>query len=242
MHGFKQFIEMPLQNYKVAPFEHPEVDTREPTKKTTLAFNYFNRLDRKLITLDRTQNCLKQALAKHGHDFNFILIEVKDWTTISGEYLKNVSNYMKENDIPQNGHITFATNSSTVEPLTCWMLLHKFGQALFKPYFITNKSQEQINNAKINLLRLIKEFSSDTNHDFKNIAKFMKFKSATRGKIETKDELIYDLVAEYLWNGKIRIEDQNDEKQVYFSTETSNIIKSALDASVGTILIDYFVD
>lgn len=232
MNGFKQFLEMPLSNYRVSNFAHPEIDNKDSGE----AKNFFTRLDRKLITLDRTKNCLSVALKKHNYNFNFILLESREYITSDG-YLDEIKKFMISNNVPMENHITFATNSSTGHPSTCWMLLHKFGHALFGDS-LDNKFSTKIKDMISNSYGL-------------EIKRFFKFKSATnpdfKSAVNSKSELICELVAEYLWHGKIRYEQPKNTNPNIISIEqfvhnVERIIEMALEDSVGKILIDYFYD
>lgn len=226
MNGFKQFVEMPLSNYRVAPFKYPE----EERNKKNLAIHQFDRLDRKIITLDKTQNCLRKALERHDYNFNFILMEA-DKNYRSSQYERMIIDYMKENNIPLENHITFATNSSTGHPATCWMLLHKFGHALFDDvsYHIYGKEiKSAINRIGRSRVTNIFKFKSARNSNFNSA-------------VNDTDELVFELVAEYLWHGRIRFDDTDPELRSFVQLAETNIEK-ALSNAVGKIILDFFYE
>jgi hypothetical protein len=253
---FKQFLlsEMPLSNYKFAFSRNPN----EIKQKSKEAAGHFSFQDRAIISHPKTAQQLEKILSRHKWKFNFLMLESNEPNYSKLE--KDVMLYMSENNIPLQGHITFVKPASSGDPLTVWMHLHVLSHSLFP--------EDSSNYDKF--MRLIREFyasvenvlpdelyqvasSNDIVRFFRN---FFVFKSAKEPflspiALNALDELLHELTAEFLWNGKIRL--NNNIKYVNvkyarllesvkkFALDAEQLISRTLDRAVGHIIIDHWV-
>lgn len=230
-------MEMPLVGYNIKNLSKKVVDSK-----------YFDDRDKRLITSTKIQTCLKSILEKHGYKFNFIFIE----------------DYNKNETLPSNVEIypdaiNFIKTSSSGDALTCWMQLHTLAHAL---YDVPSKKAELYKN-----IQIIKKEYDLTQHEFNSL---FTFRSARESKknylspnyvsvkpkytVEDVDELIHELLVDYLWNNKIRYDVNHpyinnlppltknktplvEPLKEFIALATKNIIK-VLDASVGKIIVD----
>ncbi len=240
MKSFLQFLlEMPLARYSVASF------TRKPDSTGAFAADTFAARDRKAVHSSVIQNKLAQVLqTSTGYNFNIIFLErglgYQDDSEV--DYVKSVQRYCLEQGIVLPGHITFAKNSSSGDPLSPWMILHTVGHALGN---FDKQLFSSINNILTNLY-LEQGFGRSARFTTKVSAymcQFFQFKSAKKEAVLGLEELIYDLVAEYLWHGFIRwklpegIYIKNFGESV---KEIEQIIHNSLGSAVGQIIVDFF--
>ncbi len=139
---------------------------------------------------------LEAVLSKHRWKFNVLLIEGRGNALGSGgknptfldndgdEYLARIKYWMQKNNVPQEGHITFAKNGSSGDAMTPWMVLHTLGHAF---------DMQELNYA---IKRLITALSYDsTDPRIKSIShslllsRLFKFKSIVNNKLEDETEL-----------------------------------------------------
>jgi hypothetical protein len=229
--------EMALKSYKVG-YVSPHTMRRDI--KDTI--NKFNQEDRTAIQNPSLAKYLEKALSKlTKYNFNVILMEEdhKDVIMIGSglhrNFIQQVSDYIKQNNIQTQGHITFAKNGSTGHPMTPWMILHTIGHAIFEKQY----NEVILDDLSSVLDRLIVSGSDWRLYDkiapfpdesggawrgssrqgFENIIKIFKFKSARTDrkdwKVTGKRELLFELTAEYIWHGgKIRYEMPSNAKFV----------------------------
>lgn len=215
--NFKEFIEMSLKNYRVEP-------------------NGFEPVDVKVMLNPATQRNLEARLkTSTNFDFNILLLGF-DYSLGKDQFLAHVMDYMKKENIPLENHITFAKNGSTGEPLTAWMIPHTIGHAIS----FYNKS------IFIKILRIIEDICEKRFSNYKTAvlpinlaASLFKFRSArvtAAGKVAKQtllnfEELICDLVAEYLTYGKIRADVPVNQIE--------ELIHGVLSDCVGKIITDF---
>lgn len=164
--------------------------------------------------------------------------------------MMQVYKYCQENGIPLEGHITFAKPQSTGDSLTPWMILHTLGHALFANF--------QPKEAMIQeLLRVVRLYSMERRVEvnasmiMRFFSELFKFKSISnpinkdKATVDT-EELVYELVAEYLWHGQIRTNPQAEYYERYrlgdVAKNLEKIIHNQLQASVGKVIVDYFTE
>lgn len=233
--NFKQWLmqEMPMASYNVG---YLRPDLTDDEKHSSLPTNVFNARDRKAMQTPAMVKKLEQVLSRTGYKFNIILMEAK---SNKSSFDKEVQEYIKEKNIQLPGHITYVKNSTTGHALTPWMMLHTIGHAIFN------------DNRDIYHSRLHKLLTSvDLLHI--NPASFFKFISARatdNRKVEGLSELIYELVAEYLWHGgKIRWQIPPDKQSYpgiekigeYLVQKVTETIEELLQKSVGKIIYDFY--
>ena len=245
--NFKQFIEMPLASYKVAPFI--KQDPNPGTAKIT--FDHLHSGDRRLIQSGRTYEALERVLkTSTKYDFNIILIEydpnyIKKSNIPRNRFLSQVQDYCQQENIPLEGRITFAKNSSTGDPLTPWMILHTMGHALYE--------KEDARSLESILREMLDHYNDSGGNDSNSIINFytqvFKFRSARINprKIKYNDkltmpELCYEIVAEYLWHGYIRAKHDDPEFDTMALTmKLKENINDKLARAVGRIIADFYI-
>lgn len=211
----------------------------------------FSRKDRQVITHPRTARILEERLKESEFDFNILLIEDKwrgEKSPRDGNqgYESQVEEFMEQNGMRTEGHITFVKNGTSGHVLTPWMILHTMGHALAEEEPMAHNWIRQIIHA-------ILERISPGNNDFRTaarkgtFARLFMFKSASiddyHNSGNTPSELCNELIAEFLWNnGTIRIKPPYDEDQEVMSrVESMKMeIRSMLQRCVGKIIYDYF--
>ena len=67
----------------------------------------FSKKDRLIITHPKTFRILEEKLKDSKYNFNFLLVESQKDSS-KNEYMEYLIKFMKENDINQQNHITFA--------------------------------------------------------------------------------------------------------------------------------------
>lgn len=223
MLNFKQFLlEMPMGRFQY-DFNPPSATIRPS----------FNDKDMATIKHPKTSMTLEKILERNTrHTFNILFVT----HNLESNYKDTIKNFCKQNSIPTQDRITFAKNSSTGGLLTPWMILHTFSHALC----------EQNKNLFNNLTSLFRP----TGGLLFDSSKLFRFKSARTtvknyGKVITPsqsnrqinewDELIYEIITEYLWHGYIR-HDPSIYKKV---TKAEVFILNALHDAVGKIILDY---
>lgn len=272
---FKYWLlnEMPL-NYFGVQLHRPESEIERSPQG---ASGHFAAIDRANIQHPRTMQKLEQVLANRGWRFNILLYESDLYLN---ELQEEVEDFIAQNDIPTKGHITFVKNGSSGDVLTPWMILHTFGHALF------SMKTPQMKSIQAALTKELSSLLSDqlTSYGQKLnprdpqveihlrqmqlelVRRLLQFKSAKRAEgrlsVGTLGELIHELVAEYLWNGRIRIKPDLErrstklgapysylaepvklapERLEQFAAQIENLIKQALDQAVGKIIYDHLI-
>jgi len=240
---FKEWLnESPLQHYGYD--FHSENDPDEGFFKDkaqsnsaggqTDEWDKFSKRDKALISHPKTFKTLEDKLRKSSFNFIILLIEqplskIYNYRNRRSEYERQIRYYLSDNNINIQNSIVFAKDSTSGHLLTPWMILHTIGHALAdSPYFM-----DEIQN----LVWEIDGLSKD------NVGKVFAFKSAKEYKIPNRVELINELIAEFLWSGKIRINPEivslewaEEIKSKVLKLEEQ--IKDCLSLCVGKIIID----
>lgn len=195
----------------------------------------FTDADVRVTTHPKTKETIERILkTSTNYNFNILILP------------KNIDakSYCTQNKIPLENHITYVKISSSGDPLTPWMIFHTLGHALIggtEDYSggptDTSTTIKQL-LTRIEELNPVKTVEIDT---FPTISKVFKFSSAVNNKITNLWEFIYELVAEYLWHGKIRYNAPQGFYQPALQSNVTQIgqaINYALSKVVGKIIID----
>jgi len=278
MRTFRQYLsEMALKGYKVDFMDSPNRGeesflTKSDGKKDLGSqvyrsgrgvqhniSGYFSVRDRAVITHPRTVRSLEQRLSRSGYDFNVLFIE--DRRALTGkDYTDQVDEFMEENGVEREGHITFVKNGTTGHVMTPWMILHTLGHAVSEhtgglsagmeaKHLIGESVAKVMGIASGSLCRnpfahglgLVRPQCKDA------LGKVFSFKSAVRDDsynvLLNRAELLHELVAEFLWNGDgIRVRSPYDGQDEVLK-EIRSIeggIRTLLGMCVGRIIFDYY--
>lgn len=261
---FKQYLaEMPLSYYNW------QFSQNKPDK---LSSRHFDQRDRAIISHPNTAKQLERILSRTGYRFNILLYESRGQT--DKDYERKVNNFLHDDEAELEGHITFVKSNTTGDALTPWMLLHTLGHGLFESV----EGKQYFDQLK----QTIHKFALDHWHSYADqlgnddvstsdaaslLARFLSFGSARNlerphSKMQLftfeLDETIFELVAEFLWNGgKIRMKPETLKPGKYYGgyagrwpvqlgqnylnelkAQIEQIIKQRLDAAVGQIVYD----
>lgn len=232
---FKEFMEMALKSFKTGPFVDDDLNPtgQDYARKIT-------RSDEKIVTHPKTHRQLEIALNRSTH-FNWNIIVGQPpptrWEGYTGT--KNyVMSLAKKGEIELDDHITFIKTSSTGEPLTAWMILHNIGHAILDAMSIGGDMMVKIERL---LKGITKNDTDDERGVVKDLASNFKFRSArttmkdpdSKLGITNMEEVIFELMAEYLWHGHIRPQTPNP---IYKQIE--ECLHTALRDAVGKIIVD----
>lgn len=213
-----------ISNYRFEPSNLSF--TRDQTKQAIpfLTRNDFNSLNPRYKAQPSLIRQLNLKLAKnHPYDWNILVIE-KIYSHHS-DYREMVQQYCRDNNIQTQGHITFAFNSSTGDPITPWMVCHKIGHALLK--------DETCSDLMGKILLLAEQSGLTTDNTSYIYSKIFNFRSVRDRLTENVAEILRDALAQYLLTGKIA---STPEISKELETKFSTMLQSA----IGEILIDYY--
>lgn len=285
--------EMPLGHFGYQPTRDRNWADGERDRKKRPR---INDTDHKLLTTQRggkgvVESKLRDVLERlKQFNINVIVLEPKVVSYAGvpniNDYKLQTYQYITDNKVETKGHITFVKAGSSGHPLTAWQLLHTLGHALLKdgdsPAFAAiydviqqmwrdhNDQHGMYTKKYIPLQQNLSIFGA-------RLFKFVSAKAVFCPKLHDNDrsvngmsELIFELVAEYLWHGgKIRIQDDGilgqtllavgDEQSKYYDLESKPVgidrskiqnyvsaiessIRSSLQNNVGQILYDYVTD
>lgn len=216
----------------------PGLETGEDTPNSQTGI--FNEKDRVVITHPKTAITLEKILGQHHWNFNILMIEDnvgkfshqrKDHRA---KYLKIVYKWLMANNIPIAGRITYAKNGSSGDPMTPWMMLHTMGHAI-------------VGRDETWIIQMLKNLNPDGKSTvfLKSHLKFKSVENMNNVNVKSKlghnlwSELVYELFAEYMWNGTIRLK-QNDKDVFETMEKIKAIFKNCLERSVGKIIVDHF--
>lgn len=199
----------------------------------------FSSRDKKLISHPRTFKVLENKLKNSKFNFNIIMMEFKKiGSGVSSNWDDIVKSYLKESNIDWANSITFVKNASSGHVLTPWMILHTLGHALFN--LLGSYHKNAIKDSLDKIYNIIQYKEIGKNEFYWPWGVVFEFKSAKASSIDDSDELVHELVAEYLWNNKIRVNTEvanikeiNDEIKII----EKNII-DVLENCVGSIVYD----
>jgi hypothetical protein len=202
----------------------------------------FSRKDKAIISSPKTARVLEQKLKSSKYNFNILFIEnfrinwgTKDWRP-EKNLDDRISEYVKSNNLNIDQSITYISNRSAGHLMTPWMILHRLAHAI-----------GAINGSIYDSLRIILDLKSSNLIHLANVFSFKSIQQDGRFSItsrESVEELFHELVAEYLWHGKIRLNPKvlssdREHYQKVISDIESLIVKS-LDNCVGKILRDIY--
>lgn len=242
---FKKWLsEMPLAHYgnNFKDMNGPEFPG--PGKETPWGDRgQFNINDKIIIKHPKTVATLERLLSRHRWKFNILMYETHSENMEEKEFTDLVKKWMHQNKIEIWDHITFAKNGSSGDLMTPWMILHTIGHAI--------NDETTIGYSIIEFLKKVYTGGPMSNEELiGKLSNILQFKSiANMGKINTKmklapssaQEFVNELIAEYLWNGKIRYKPSATSIEIQSLAEVEQAIAKNLDNMVGRIIIDYFV-
>lgn len=262
--NFKNWLlnEMPLSHYshdfKYSNNEEEGFtsDKMQTINSFTTSWNKFSKKDKILISHPKTMKILEQKLKSSKFNFNILLIETLTRFSVR-DYREQVKNYCVENGINIVNSITFAKNATTGHLLTPWMILHTIGHALLE------HEKTKILDIENSINKISFEFKERSYDDYESMddidgtylaADWIKdvfmFKSASLKEVPNRMELYHELIAEYLWNGEIRINPNLSNSPYLKHPNSFEILKNqvhvieqhindVLASKVGSIITDY---
>lgn len=164
----------------------------------------------------------------------------------------DVNKYIKLNNIKIDNHITFVKNASTGHLLKPWMIFHTLGHALsdfvggefmMEMHRVFRRIVSNIDKYELQKLRdknfIMPTYAGNAFSITRAIIVF-DFKSIRDESINDSAELRHELVAEYLWNGKIRINKAfEDSKEIVEEVKNLEfVLSNMLQKCVGKIIYD----
>jgi hypothetical protein len=254
---FKEWLknESPLQYYgydfhsENEPDEGFLKDKTQSTKNSsdssdvTDQWDKFSKRDKILISHPKTFKILEDKLRNSSFNFIILLIEQQqnDSSNIR-KYESQIQDYLNANNLDvyaRRNSIVFAKNSTSGHLLTPWMILHTIGHALFESPHLNASLFYDVSNTLWEIDKLSEQ----------QLKKVFVFKSIRDSNLVNRAELINELVAELLWNGKIRISPKIDSLYPNSEQVSSEEIKSkvlllekqlnkCLESVVGKIIYD----
>lgn len=264
-------MEMPLSAYKSRFIREPQGKEGFSTGTTGKRYRgtqvirradgeeqimgYFSRKDRAVITHPRTARVLEQRLANSAYKFNILMLErAGSDSRLVGDYeSRQVGEFIEENNIRTEGHITFVKNGTSGHVMTPWMILHTLGHAAF-----AHAANER--NIRLVFMRIINELADAlcgneepgnpaTMPSHKCLTMFgdaLMFRSVQKDSddpsYDNDEELFHELVAEFLWNGdRIRVGGPRSGGMVpAIVRKLEDAVRGVLDSCVGHVIFDYF--
>jgi hypothetical protein len=227
---FKEWLknESPLQYYgydfhsENEPDEGFLKDKTQSTKKysndVTDEWDKFSKRDKILISHPKTFKVLEDKLRNSSFNFIILLIEQPHSSNIRN-YESQIQDYLNNNNVDiyaRRNSIVFAKNSTSGHLLTPWMILHTIGHALFESPHVNASLFYDVSNTLWEIDKLSEQ----------QLKKVFVFKSIRDSNVPNRAELTNELVAELLWNGKIRISPKIDSLYPNSEAESSEEIKS----------------
>ena len=233
---FKEFVEMALKGFHLGPFEQP-IKGSHPVRTISVA-------DEKTLRHPKTHRQLEKVLKTSTHfDFNIIIGQPPAFGGRK-EFINFAKEVCQKEGYPLEGHITFVKGSSTGDTLTAWMLLHNIGHAILDNHPEIMKALKayvyQLEMSLVNRVGL------DSDMRLNTLSRLFKFRSArirlekpgNKASVLDEEELIHELMAEYLWHGKIRL-NESTPRILQIINFIQIMLHSSLEQSVGTIVVDY---
>lgn len=207
----------------------------------------FSKKDRILLSHPATFQRLEQKLSNSRYDFNIIMMEFPSsrWSVSSWkrpEYEDEVENFIKQERIETNGHITFAKNGTSGHVMTSWMVLHTMGHAAME-FAGNDKIFSSILTGIVRNIRDVKGKINSGPYMAEALKDVFMFESLKSPDPASTQEIIYEIFAEFLWHGdRIRINPnyQSDSFIVEKVKALEYEVKRVLDYCVGNIIYDYY--
>lgn len=219
----------------------------EPPKGIELTItDKFSDKDKILISHPKTAKILEQKLKSSKYNFNILFIEERlsdpDWSKPKNIH-ERIRDYIKKNNLNIDNSITYAANVSTGHLMTPWIILHKLAHAV---------AAEQDNfdigfpydALSLMLPRSTHHLSMD---EIKNMFSFKSIQQTGEFSItkrESVEELFHELLTEYLWHGRIRLNPSAppEKKEEYQKTiiKIEALIVKCLDHCLGKIISDIY--
>ena len=232
-------------------FSQIALELDERPERGTL--EYFGNTDVELIRKEKTRKTIEQWLNDNDTPFSWIMV-FDDQSRSYDRSQNKVYSFERQNDLlPTPGKITFLKSGNAGEdPLTPHMILHTIGHA------VTNHFGEaKLNRLKLDIGEILINEKIMTNYRtdvmMTKLCQLLHMKSALKTvsgvmdprKIVNFDELVNEVVAIYVKNGRIKVE-PNQYCEFDISQQAINDIKSylelychdALTACVGQIIED----
>lgn len=197
----------------------------------------YTKRDKIIISHPRTFRLLEEKLKNSKYNFNILFIEERkkeQYITISKakaifEKRPELNYYFESNGIDIQNSITFIQVGSAGHLMTPWIILHRIGHAIGSSY--GNSGGEY--PALTEVLDIIYNYFNKAS--WGDILSLFKFKSAVDRNISGSQELVHELIAEYLWNGKIR-SNSSDERVLNMMNDIGTFIDLLLESCVGKIM------
>jgi len=233
-----------------------------PSKYFKGILGRYSSRDKAIITHPKTVRTLEQKLSNSEYNFNILFYEmnVTDRQSYESKIRQSADSYIHRNNLDMDNSITFVKNGSSGDSLTPWMILHCIGHAAFD--FAHKKDKMSIYDS-INLI--LKKFlmidnSEEDEEDRKAYhsnsgvrehapdllsvaSEAFVFSSIRQKKVDDEHELLYELMAEYLWNGSIRINRAyanggNRSEILTYLAQLNASYDAILKRCVGSIILD----
>lgn len=270
METFREFLmrEMPLSYYGTRfvgrerqgdAFKTRPDGTVDQSNQVDARGEYINHRfslkDRRVVSHPRTLKELEERLARTGYMFNFLLLESRAGSKAASDrrldvYRGEVEEFMREEGIVREGHITFAKNGTSGHVLTPWMILHTLGHAVSDH---ADKRGIRHYEAMMKVLSRLPDGDSgpvnpmgrdgDERTNLGHVLMFRSVQGDMRGDSHASyTELVHEIVAEYLWNGgEIRIRPPYDMDEAVYEAVSSveRIVEEILDSCVGDVVYDH---
>jgi hypothetical protein len=247
-----------FQTYARAP-EDWAVGKGEPPKGIDLAItDKFSDKDKLLILHPRTARVLEQKLKSSKYNFNILFIEEersnfpyydrRGLLRVRNQEAKSIHerimDYIKANNLNIQSSITYAANVSTGHIMTPWMILHKLAHAV-----AAEQDNFDIGFPYDSLFRILPGNSGwrrfRANSDVKNMFSFKSIQQTGELSITNRnsiEELFHELMTEYLWHGKIRLNPSAppEKKEEYQNAiiKIEALIVKCLDSCLGKVISD----
>jgi hypothetical protein len=255
-HDFVSTPEYPeiLDKDKFQVYKHP-TDNPDFINPNNVHHSKFSERDKAIISHPRTARILEEKLKKIGINLNILFIE--DRNRPQGFGVNYINDYLKNKNINKANSITFLLhNSAGGQLLTPWMILHRFGHALMESLDerddTFSSKFRQIFTKYFGYQNTIPSSHPLARDFFDNLHNIFLFKSTSPDSFSDNfpplgaaiGELIHELVAEYLWNGRIRINPSalgEEEISQYKEgiNEAEKLINQLLRHHVGSIVTTF---
>ena len=264
MKTFHEFLgEMSLKHYRT-DFKAPTDASKEGFSKnsdgsTNLSnqikldpvigiMGRFSQKDKSILSHPKTFKTLEDKLGKSGHDFNILMMDreepypyqlqdgSKKLTKIEW-FKKEAKELLEREGVPTEGRITFIKNSSSGNLMKPWMVLHTLAHAVFEENGFGFVRLEP--NIQRETTRLTQDGTIPLGQIFMfSSASAPQAAPQEQGGLEGHEdpELQHELMAEFLWNGRIRIKGPDQEEA---AENIQRSLEELLDNCVGKIIIHH---